>query len=91
VTEATDAYLESQDVLGDWLDECCEENVNYRETSSALFGSWKEWCEKRNQYIGPRNDFTTKLESRGFASRRTGREGRRIHGLKLKPYTGDAW
>jgi putative DNA primase/helicase len=90
VAEATDAYLQSQDVLGDWLDECCVTDVNATTKTTLLFDSWKWWCEDRKQFVGPRNDFTTKLEARGFPSVRDGRKGRCSRGLKLAPADGDA-
>jgi putative DNA primase/helicase len=86
VTEATEAYLESQDVLGDWLAECCDVgNANHTETSARLFGSWKEWCEARNEFVGSKKAFGSKLEDHGFEPRKGGQGVRYFSGLRLKP------
>jgi len=37
VTDATDSYLESQDVLGEWLEECCERDSYGWVSSRDLF------------------------------------------------------
>jgi putative DNA primase/helicase len=43
VTEATKAYLEAQDSIVAWLDECCELHPGAWERQQQLFASWKTW------------------------------------------------
>src|SRR5262249_24807376 len=70
VTEATEAYLESEDVIGEWLDECCIRDPNAWESSTALFNSWKPWALQREEWVGSEKTFTAKLEDRGEFKRR---------------------
>ncbi len=65
VTEATESYLESEDILGEWLNEKCERAANAQATSTELFDSWKEWAEGREEWIGSVKQFAQKLEDRG--------------------------
>jgi putative DNA primase/helicase len=82
VTDAT--YLESEDVLGEWIDECCERDANAWENSTTLFYIWKPWAQEREEYVGSVKIFSTKLEDRGeFVKRKkAGRRG--FVGLRLK-------
>jgi putative DNA primase/helicase len=86
VTDATDSYLESEDVLGEWIDECCIRDANAWESSTALFNSWKGWAVGREQWIGSENTFSAKLEDRGEFKRRRNKEQtkRGFVGLRLK-------
>ncbi len=51
VTAATKAYLEAQDAIAAWLDECCETSPNAWERSAVLFGSWKAWAERSGEQL----------------------------------------
>jgi putative DNA primase/helicase len=66
VTAATDEYLETEDVLGSWLEECCVQGANKSQGSTTLWKSWKEWATRSNEYVGLRKRFLQKLEDRGF-------------------------
>ena len=52
VTEATTAYLESEDGLAAWMEEACERDSSAFETSSDLFTSWKTWAERSGEVAG---------------------------------------
>jgi phage/plasmid-associated DNA primase len=41
VTEATDAYLESEDALVSWFEEQCVHDSNGWEKTTTLFAAWK--------------------------------------------------
>jgi putative DNA primase/helicase len=83
VTEATDAYLESQDVLGNWLAERCDVAASYSETSAELHASWRHWTEERGEFAISRKEFGQKLEDRGFKPKKI-REVRSFIGLRVK-------
>jgi putative DNA primase/helicase len=87
VTEATESYLESQDILGAWLDECCERDANAWTSSTDLFASWKEWAEERQEWVGSVNSLSGRLEDRGgFRKGKNKKQtGRGFWGLQLKP------
>jgi phage/plasmid-associated DNA primase len=86
VTDATESYLESEDVIGEWLNECCVRDANAWESTTALFGSWKGWATGREEWIGSETTFSTKLEDRGEFKRRKNKEQtkRGFIGLRLK-------
>jgi putative DNA primase/helicase len=52
VTASTESYLESEDVLGEWLDECCIRDAGAWEGTTALFSSWKGWAAGREEWTG---------------------------------------
>jgi hypothetical protein len=86
VTDATESYLESEDVLGEWLNECCIRDPNAWESSTALFSSWKGWAVGREEWIGSETTFSAKLEDRGEFKKRKNKEQtkRGFTGLRLK-------
>lgn len=89
VTAATESYLESEDIIGEWLDECCIRDANAWEGSTALFLSWKGWAAGREEWIGSEKTFTTRLEERGEFKRKKNPEKtkRGFIGLRLKTPT----
>ena len=81
VRDATAAYLDAQDGLGAWLEECCEIDPRGFETRTALFSSWNEWAEASGEHVGTRARFLDALEARGFEPARTA--GRGFRGLRI--------
>jgi putative DNA primase/helicase len=86
VTDATESYLESEDVLGERLNECCIRDRNAWESTTALFGSWKGWAVGREEWIGSETTFSAKLEDRGEFKKQKNKEQtkRGFAGLRLK-------
>jgi putative DNA primase/helicase len=83
VVDATAKYLEAEDTLNLWLEECCEKNPNAWQRSSELFDSWKAYAERCGEPSGSRTRFVQMLEAKGFPSNRTNK-GRGIPGLRLR-------
>jgi putative DNA primase/helicase len=71
VTRATEEYLASEDVLARWLEDCCVIKLTFWTATSALFKSWRDWCDRNEEYSCSQRRFSEQLESRGFAARRT--------------------
>lgn len=84
VIDATAAYLEGEDAVAAWLAECCQPDANGFETEHDLFASWFHWAEKAGERQGKRRELMDKLDSRGYARRRTS-AARGVDGLRLKP------
>jgi putative DNA primase/helicase len=84
VLDATEAYLESEDATAIWMDERCIQETDRSEKSSALFGSWKDWCLKAGEQPGTQKKFSQNLEARGLRKEHT-RTGWRFYGLSLVP------
>jgi putative DNA primase/helicase len=70
VTDATKQYLVAQDVLGQWLNDCCDVVDDYKERKLDLYQSWDAWAKPQNEraYTSQR-DLSAALEKRGLQVR----------------------
>jgi len=78
VRTATDAYLESEDTITMWMQECCTLGPQFYAKTAALFESWRAWAEKAGERVGSQKAFSQTLIDRGFEAKRepgTGRAG----------------
>jgi putative DNA primase/helicase len=78
VVTATEEYLEAEDVLKAFVDECCETAKDRLDTINNLWNGWKVWAEQSGEYVGSKRKLGDKLEDKGFP-RDKGTKGRRIH------------
>jgi putative DNA primase/helicase len=87
VTDATTTYLDAQDSVAAWLDECCERDANAWERSQTLFASWRAWAERSGHFVGDTKTFRDRLDGRDGTEHRlepgTKRAG--FKGVCLKP------
>jgi putative DNA primase/helicase len=84
VTRATAEYLEEQDNIGRWIEECCERDPNAFTKKSELFAAWEDWATANRLYRMNGTRFSQRLEFLGFAKANLPREGGRGHrGIKL--------
>jgi putative DNA primase/helicase len=85
VRAATDDYLESEDSVAAWIEECCEPDSQARELISNLYANWRAYADKNGVYAGSKTDLGDKLVDKGFLRDR-GSRGKRMHvGLRIKP------
>lgn len=70
VVAATDAYLESENSIANWLEECCEVDLVAWEPSKALYASWREWAEENGERPGTAKAFAQALEANGATPER---------------------
>lgn len=84
VLAATDAYLHDEDMLGQWIEECCALDRMYAVSSTALYNSWKPWIEARGERPGSQKAFSNSLLERGF-DRDHSRDGTTFFGIALRP------
>jgi putative DNA primase/helicase len=84
VTEATAAYLESEDAISAWLEECCQRDPNSFASSTNLFVSWSQWATKNGEYAGTTKKLVSALESKGFQPYRKN-SGRGFNGVRVLP------
>ena len=82
VTSATRLYLEAEDALSAWIDECCKHDPNAWTTISVLFASWRAWADQAGEQQGTRKRFIQNLETRGFSYERK-KYGRGIAGIRI--------
>jgi putative DNA primase/helicase len=84
VVDATREYLESEDAVVTWMDECGERDPNSWHSRTELYASWAAWAEKNGEYPGSRKRFLENLETRGLIPHRRGHDGTRgFRGLRL--------
>ena len=82
VTEATAAYLDAEDAVSAWADECCLRDPQVWESSSKLYASWKGWATRNGEPEGTVRRFSQTLEARGFTPARK-KNGRGFQGLSI--------
>jgi putative DNA primase/helicase len=83
VLQATQEYLKDEDILGQWIEDCCIVGSDQQCPSDDLWASWKAERERANEYVGTQNKFGRSLTDRGF---RTTHSGKTIRlGINLKP------
>jgi putative DNA primase/helicase len=83
ITEASEEYLSEQDLIGQWLDDCCDRVVGAPVSSTELFMSWRDWANSREEYVGTHKYFSGKLLDLGFEQRRVA-AGKEFIGLKVR-------
>ena len=85
VLDATAEYFAEQDVLAQWVEECCEQDKCYGATSAELFGSWRIFATSRAEEPRTAKWFATMLERQGFQRDKDCElfRGRGFLGLKL--------
>ena len=84
VLAATAEYFETEDALGQWLDERCVRDRALRCGVSNLFGDWRDWAEASGEYVGSVKRFSEQLALRGFEKCRLTNGARAFHGIALR-------
>ena len=83
VTKATDEYFEDQDILQQWIADCCEVGKDYWETPTILFNSWKTYSQAANVGTGNSKTFKDQITKAGYKFGRSGPRGRHYNGIKV--------
>jgi putative DNA primase/helicase len=85
VTEATDAYMDAEDSVANWLADECQRDARSFTNTSLLFASWKAWAERSGETVGSQNDFKGEMEKRRFVfqKRNVALGGRGFRGIRL--------
>jgi putative DNA primase/helicase len=90
VRDATAAYLEAEDAVGAWIEECCRCCPQAWASRSTLFADWSRWATGAGEYVGSQRRFVQALETRGFVPERR-RTGRGFAGIELLPPSMGEW
>jgi putative DNA primase/helicase len=88
VIDATAAYLDAEDAISAWIDDCCQRDAMAWASATELFQSWKVWAEAAGEFVGSAKRFGQNLETRGFTPQRK-RNGRGYVGLDIKRTPSD--
>jgi len=86
IVTATNAYFADQDLIGQWLEEKCDvdlDNSELWDRSGALFDSWSQYAEAAGEFAGNIRSFAEALRKRGFNSFRKS-DARGFRGIRLK-------
>ena len=84
VQAATEEYLETQDLIGAWLAEECDQGTDLEASTDRLFASFEGFCKASGERPGALRTFAEELQKRGFTRRRIGRDKRGFAGLALR-------
>ena len=94
VAEATAAYREESDHIGEFIEDCCVAQSHATVTSGALWQAYLKWAFENEEVSLSRSAFAERLEKRGFRRDRSGHGGTRTWvGIGLRGDTvtqGDA-
>ena len=88
VQKAIDEYRAQNDWFGHFLDDKCEVDASFRESSGSLYQAYRNYSIDTNEYVRSTADFYFALENAGF--KRINPRGKRFFiGLRLKTDDGD--
>jgi putative DNA primase/helicase len=85
VLDATDEYLDDQDVIGRWIDDCCKLAPNNWQSSADLWSSFERWADRNNERLGTQKAFSAAL---GLRDGITGGEAARVN--RVRGFSGIA-
>lgn len=73
---ATEEYRQDQDIIGEWIAECCIQSPRCETSASDLYDSYRQWCERNGQRPSSSRVLGRRLSERGLAVRQS--NGRRL-------------
>ena len=87
VQQATADYRSEQDVMAEFLDQCCLLAPNAGCLASELYSAYREWAKENGEYVCSGKKFGMILKDRGFRQSRTS-AARGWIGLSVLPKSG---
>lgn len=82
IARAVDTYLEAEDILGTWIEECTTRGNGAKCQTTGAYRAFKSWAEQQGEYAPSQKRFVQALKERGFdASRYAGK--RYIFGISI--------
>lgn len=84
IRKASAEYLDSEDALMQFVEDCCVVEEGAFIASNALYPAYKEWAEEQGLRVLGQRTLTSMLGERGFQSGKQGGGKRGVHGLRLK-------
>jgi putative DNA primase/helicase len=88
VQKAIDEYRAQNDWFGHFIEDKCDIGPEYKESSSALYQAYRNYCLDTNEYVRSTADFYFALENAGY-ERITVKRKRFFKGLCMKKDDGD--
>jgi putative DNA primase/helicase len=71
VRAATDEYINSQNVVSNWIEERCDTGYGLKALSNDLYGDFKQWAHNCGEENLKQVDFNKALEDLGYCKRAT--------------------
>jgi len=62
VAQATEDYLETEDVFAAWLHECCEQDPHGSDLSTDFYQNWKRYAENAGEIAGSQKKFSDRFK-----------------------------
>lgn len=90
VRKARDDYKSDMDLLGEWLDECCEVGPSHVESNARLWASWEAFAKARGElrYISTSKALSRRLDGRFEPLKNVpeadGKRGRGRRGIRVR-------
>jgi putative DNA primase/helicase len=72
VKDATKEYFESEDLLGRWIEECCQCGPNLKAKAKDLWESFRAFAEASGEPAGTMKAFSNALGNSGFSKMKSG-------------------
>ncbi|MEQ9811460.1 MAG: phage/plasmid primase, P4 family [Azospirillaceae bacterium] len=96
VTQATASYFSEQDLVGEWLEACCEKGESrFTDTTANLFRSWSDFAIASGEHPGSTKKLSMRLQRLGYEllTETPGhRKQRGLQGIRVKPVdTSGQW
>lgn len=66
ITGASAGYIDDEDTVGEWIEECCVTGPDCRAPARALYASWAAWAEAAGATRGSQKSLGEALRERGF-------------------------
>ena len=83
VKATTADYLNNEDSVHNWLEECTINKPGEFCSNEFLFASWQDFCQQQGESCGTQTALTKKLQERGFEKGRGPSGKRGFFGLQL--------
>lgn len=84
VEDATQEYMEENDWLTHFLDDCCELDPSYTERSGLLYDTYRSYAKRMGEHVRNNVDFYTAVKKMGISNKKN-RTGSILFGVRLKP------
>jgi putative DNA primase/helicase len=68
---ATREYRTSQDVIGEFLSDCCAVESSFRIKAGDLYAAYSKWAESNREFVQSHRRLTDALGERGITKRRS--------------------
>lgn len=94
ISDASRIYQEESDMLGEFLEDCCEMGAGKTESQKAIYGTYQQWSSKNGTHAVTQKSFTRQLGSRGVNTKRVKEQGdtkRYYVGLSLTEAAQGRW